>query len=128
MSDLSRAVASVLEDGGFTDVFTTVPSAAWCAEPIVVRQGDFSRGARTSDGDRGSTPVTVSVVRESPREGGRVAFACEDLLRSPAWERHSRAGELRVCGVDTTVPHLSGRDSSGRYVWEFTADLSVARR
>ena len=59
------SVANMLVDAHFSCCFSKVlPSALDCAEPIVVTEGVFTRDSRIAEEERGSTVVTVMVVRE----------------------------------------------------------------
>jgi hypothetical protein len=124
---LSFLVANMLLEGDFASYFASVPSAAECPEPIVLRQGRFEREARMEDEERGHVTVAVLVVREVAVDAEADAIACERLVRSGGWERHAENGSWRVCGLDTTAPAFRERDGSGRFVWEFNVTLTVVR-
>lgn len=120
-------VKEALVRGDFTNCFTKPVSALACAEPIVVLEGAFSRTSRIDGEERGSVPVAVLVVREDAEAAESVAFACEQMLRGCDWERDAGAWPFRVVGLDSTAPRFKERDSSGRFVWEFSVELTVAR-
>lgn len=122
------SIAKLLADGHFTSCFTKVlPSALDCAEPIVVTEGAFSRGARLAEEERWSVVVTVMVVREVMADAESVAAAAELAVRRADWEPYADAGGYRIVGIDTTAPALKERDSSGRYVWAFDVTCTVVR-
>ena len=127
MSRVANLVKEALVRGDFTDCFTKPVSALSCAEPIVLAEGAFSRTSRIDGEERGNVPVRVMVVREDADEAEGIAVACEQLLRGCDWERRAEASPYRVVGLDSTAPRFKERDSSGRFVWEFTVDLTVAR-
>lgn len=120
-------VAKALLEGDFSSYFSKVPSAAECAEPIVLREGKFEREARGDDSERGHVAVTVLVAREAEATVEGDAEACERWLRSFGWERHSENGSWHIVGLDTTAPAFRERDRSGRFVWAFDVVLTVVR-
>ena len=124
---LAFLVAKALLEGDFASYFAGVPSAAQDPEPIVVREGAFSREALMDGEERGRVDVRVLVVRDEEAAAERDADACERWLRSFGWEAASRDGRWRVCGMDTTAPAMGARDGSGRYVCSFEVRLTVVR-
>lgn len=122
------AVAGMLADADFTSVFTTVPSALLCAEPIVVRWESFERESRQCGEERGTAAVEVLVVREAEAEAMAVALAAEQAVRASgraAWNEEDAGA--RIVGIDAEAPVFKGQDASGRCVWGFRALLTVAR-
>ena len=127
MSRVANLVKESLVRGDFANCFTKPVSALSCAEPIVVLEGVFSRTSRIDGEERGGVPVTVLVVREDADAAETVAVACEQLLRCCDWEWGAEAFPYRVVGLDSTAPRFKERDASGRFVWEFSFELTVAR-
>ncbi|MBQ9001239.1 MAG: hypothetical protein IJ087_05235 [Eggerthellaceae bacterium] len=125
---LSNLVKNMLVSGDFSDYFSTFPpSAREHPESVVLLEGEFGRESRIDGEERGTVPVRVLVVREDAAEAEELAIAMERHLRNADWEPFCEAGPWRIVGLDTTAPVLKERDSSGRYVWKFTATLTVAR-
>ena len=120
-------VAKLLVEAKFTSVFTEIPSALACPEPIVVAAGGFVREVRQVEEERGAVTVSVRVVRNARRDAESVACACERALGRARWEECADAGQFHVCGLDTTAPELESQDSSGRWVYRFETILTIAR-
>lgn len=122
------AVAGMLAAADLTGVFVAVPSALVCTEPVVVRFAGFSRESRQDGEERGVARVEVLVVRERDAGTMEAAFAAEAAVRASGCTAWNVEGSgVRVVGIDTEAPTFRTRDSSGRYVWGFTALLTVAR-
>ena len=125
---VSSLIMNALVSGDFSGYFSTFPpSAAEHTECVVVLEGAFERESSIEGEERGTVPVTVLVVREIAADAEAAAIACEQWLRSYGWERDSEAWPWRICGIDTTAPAFKERDSSGRFVWEFTVTVTVVR-
>ena len=121
-------IRNTLVSGNFSGYFSTFPpSATEHPECVVVLEGAFGRESRIGGEERGTVPVTVLVVRDADADAEAVAIACEQWLRSYGWERDSEAWPYRIAGIDTTAPAFKERDSSGRYVWEFTVIVTLVR-
>ena len=118
------SIAKLLVDDHFSKV---CPSTLDCEEPIVVKEGAFSRSSRLAEEERGSVVVTVLVVREVMADAESVAAAAELAVRRADWEPYADAGEYRIVGIDTSAPAYKGRDSSGRFVWSFDVTCTVVR-
>lgn len=127
LGSCADSVANMLVKAKFTSVFTEIPSALSCPEPIVVAAGGFVREMRQVAEERGAVTVSVRVVRNLRRDAESVACACERALRRARWGECADAGQYRVCGLDTAAPELESRDSSGRWVYRFEVILTVAR-
>lgn len=113
--DVAGAVASMLYALGFAGVFCAPPSAALCAEPIVVAQGAFSREARLADGsERGRVDVGVLVCREEAAAAEAVCLAAERALRGAAWPID--VDGVRIASADSDGAGPRGRDGSGRWL------------
>lgn len=125
--NIANQIKNILLSSGFSNVFSTIPSALDCAEPIVVSQGDFSREARRAEEERGTLPVTVLVVRDVAANAEAVAVSCERAVRGANWEPFAEAWPWRIVGVDTTAPAFKERDGSGRFIWALEADCTMAR-
>lgn len=121
------SVANLLVKAKFMSVFTEIPSALACPEPIVVAVGGFVREVRQVGEERGAVTVSVRVVRNARRDAESVAYACERALRRARWEECADAGQFSIVGLDTTAPELELQDSSGRWVCKFEVILTVAR-
>lgn len=122
------AAFGMLQAAGVGDVFCFAPSALLSAEPVVVRWAGFSRESRQDGEERGIASVEVLVVREKDPDAHDVAFACETAVRSSGRATWNVEGSgARILGIDTDAPAFRERDSSGRFVWAFTARLTVAR-
>ena len=127
MSSIGKFFVFPQLDGYFTNYFTKSVSALVCAEPIVILDGRFEREARTAEGERGTVPVAVLVVREVDADAEAVATAVEQRLRHCDWERASYVWPWRLVGLDSSAPFFKERDGSGRYVWEIDLTLTVVR-
>lgn len=127
LGSCADSVANLLVKAKFTSVFTEIPSALSCPEPIVVAAGGFVREVRQVEEERGAVTVSVRVVRNARRDAESVAYACERALRRAHWEKCANAGRFRICGLDTAAPELDSQDSSGRWVYKFEVILMVAR-
>ena len=124
---IASLISSALLSGDFSNHFSKLPSALDCEQPIVVAEGAYQRESRIEGEERGRVPVTVMVVRDVASEAEGVAAACERWLRGCSWERDAEAGGWRIAGIDIEAPRFKERDSSGRYVWEFTVDVTAVR-
>lgn len=127
MSLISELIRNTLVRGDFTNCFTKPVSALACSEPIVLRDGGFTRSVRMDGEERGVSGIAVLVVREDPVAAEADAVACERLLRGCDWERDAELGPYRIVGVDTTAPRFDRRDGSGRYVWKFDVEVTAVR-
>lgn len=128
MKAVVGVVAGMLLASGMANVFTVAPSSLLCEEPIVVRWAGFSRESRQDGEERGTASVEVLVVRETDSGARDAAFLCEAAVRSSgraAW--NAEGSGARILGIDTDAPSFRERDSSGRFVWAFTARMAVAR-
>ena len=121
------SVAKLLVDAKFTSVFTEIPSALACPEPIVVAAGGFVRDVRMAEEERGAVTVAVRVVRNVSANAESAAYACERALRRARWEECAEAGQFRIVALDTSAPALELQDKSGRWVWKFEVVLTVVR-
>jgi len=118
----------MLVSGDFSGYFSTfAPSAADVPEPVVLVEGPFSRESCINGEERGIVPVSARVVREDAEEAESLAIALEAFLRGADWEPFSESGPWRVVGLDTTAPSFRERDSSGRFVYEFTVEVTAVR-
>ena len=124
---LSFLVAKALLEGNFASYFAKVPSTVECEQPIVLKEGPFTRDSRQQDEERGTVTVFVMVVREVEADAERDACLCERRLRTFGWESAAENGSWRICGLDTTAPAFKERDGSGRFVWQFNVILTVVR-
>lgn len=120
-------IKNLLLNSDFSNVFSTIPSALDCAEPIVVSAGELKRESRLHEEERGSVPVDVLAVREVAADAEAVAVACEKAVRRADWEPYADSGEYRIVGLDTTAAAFREHDSSGRFVWGFEMDCTVVR-
>lgn len=127
MSLVANLIRNVLVRGDFTNCFTKPVSALVCAEPIVLRDEGFERTSRIDGEERGTAAIGVLVVREDPDAAEGDAIACEQMIRGCDWERDAEAWPYRIVGVDTTAPRFEKRDGSGRFVWKFEIEATVAR-
>lgn len=125
---VANLIKNMLVSGDFSGYFSTfAPSAADEPEPVVLAEGPFARESRIEGEERGSVPVTVLVVREDASDAESLAIALEAFLRDADWEPFSESGPWRIVGLDTTAPAFRERDSSGRFVYEFTAEVTAVR-
>lgn len=120
-------IKNMLLNSDFSNVFSTIPSALDCAEPIVVSAREFKRESRLHEEERGSVPVDVLVVRKVEADAEAVAIACEKAMRRADWEPYADSDEYRIVGLDTTAPTFQERDSSGWFVWGFEVECTVVR-
>lgn len=119
--------AEVLADLGYTNVFTTPPSALVCCEPIVLGSAGWERESRQSDGsERGREAVRVLVCCDCAHDAEATCRAVERDLRGAAWPAGAVGGE-RVVAVDPDLPRSLGRDGSGRWLWGFDLECVVVR-
>ena len=125
--NVADQIKNMLLSSGFSNVFSTIPSALDCAEPIVVSQGEFSHEARLVEEERGTLHVTVLVVRDVAANAEAMAVSCEKAVRGADWEPFAEAWPWRIVGIDTTAPAFKERDGSGRFVWAFEAACTVVR-
>lgn len=125
---VANLIKDMLISGDFSGCFSTfAPSAADEPEPVVLVEGPFARESRIDGEERGTVPVSVLVVRETAAEAKGLAAALESFVRGSDWEPFCESGPWRVAGVDTTAPAFRERDSSGRFVWEFTVEVTAVR-
>ena len=87
----------------------------------------LTAAALPAAGEAGVTIFTRLVVREDAEEAESLAIALEAFLRGADWELFSESGPWRVVGLDTTAPSFRERDSSGRFVYEFTVEVTAVR-
>lgn len=125
----AATVAGKLAELGYTNVFTTPPSALVCCEPIVVAPGGWEREARLPDGsERGREDVGVLVCCDDPRDAEATCRACERELRAAEWDGAAGAEGLRLVSVDSGGAQARGRDASGRWLWGFSLECVVVRK
>ena len=120
-------IKNLLLNSDFSNVFSTIPSALDCAEPIVVSAGELKRKSRLHEEERGSVPVDVLAVREVELDAEAIAVACEKAVRRADWEPYADSSKYRIVSLDTTAPAFRERDSSGRFVWDFKVDCTAVR-
>ncbi len=128
-------VARALRACGYLNVYTCVPSALDCCEPIVVRQHGWTCEARLDDGrERGIERVRVYVVMDCERDAESTALAvCRDLyaadwLAVGAWVAEKLGRDAaRIVAVEMGAPEDLGRDGSGRWVRSVDVSCSVVR-
>ncbi len=125
--NVADQIKNMLLSCEFSNVFSTIPSAMNCSEPIVVSQGAFSREARLAEEERGTLHVTVLVVRDVAADAEAMAVSCEKAVRGADWEPFSEAWPWRIVTIETTAPAFKERDGSGRFVWAFEAACTVVR-
>lgn len=122
------AVAEMLRTLGFGNAFTAPPSVRRCADPIVVACGGWERSSRqVGEAERGIRHVGVLVCCEDPHDAEATACAAERGLRRADWTGAGPGWHMRVAAVDTDAPAPHGRDGSGRWLWGFTVELTIAR-
>ncbi|MBQ9002668.1 MAG: hypothetical protein IJ087_12525 [Eggerthellaceae bacterium] len=125
---VANLIKNMLFSGDFSGYFSTfAPSAADEPEPVVLAEGPFERESRIEGEERGTVPMSVLVVREDAEEAESLAIALEAFLRGAEWEPFSESGPWRIVGLDTTAPAFRERDSSGRFVYEFTVEVTAVR-
>lgn len=125
---LCRAVAAELAGAGVAGARVRACSALACAEPVVVRFAGFEREARFDGEERGRALVEVLAVRETDAEAAAAAEAAEAAVRGANLNTWNEGlSGARALGADTEAPARRGRDGSGRWVWGFTARITVAR-
>ena len=128
-------VAQALRACGYSNVYSGVPSALFCCEPLVVRQHEYERAARFDDGtERGCERVRVYVCMDyEPDAAGTAAAVCRDLANADWAAVHEWAtaqyGEeaVRIVAVSAGAPDDLGRDSSGRWVRAIDLLCTVVR-
>lgn len=120
--------AALLAEAGYASVFVRPPAAWLCAEPIVLTCGEWSRDARTPDGqERGLRSVDALVCCEDAHDAEATCRGVERDLRTRDWEGVGDGWRCRVAAVDSDAPCPRGRDASGRWLWGFTLLLKVVR-
>ena len=125
---MGGVVASLLASLGFSNVFTSPPSAMLCADPIVVTCGSWRRASSQVDGcERGVRTVDVLVCCDDPGDAEATACSVERDLRLADWAGKGTGWHARVVSADTTAPAPRGRDGSGRWLWGFSVDLTIVR-
>ena len=123
----AETAAEALAGLGYTNVFTTPPSALVCCEPIVLSSVGWERESRQADGtERGRERGRVLVCCDGATDAEATCRAVERDLRLAAWPAGCAGGE-RVVAVDTGMPLAAGRDGSGRWLWGFDATFTVVR-
>ena len=128
-------VAQALRACGYSNVYSGVPSALFCCEPIVVRQHEYECAARFDDGtERGCERVRVYVCMDCEADAVATAAAvCRDLAGADwaavqEWAT-AQYGEdaVRIVAVSAGAPDDLGRDSSGRWVRAIDVLCTVVR-
>ena len=113
----TRYVALALQGRGYSNVFTFVPSVRDCAEPIVVRQHEWTREVRFDDGtERGAERVRVYMCMDCEVDAENTANAVVRDLRLVDWGSVPVDDDMRIVSVDVGAPAELGRDGSGRWV------------
>lgn len=120
-------VAQALRDCGYSNVYSGVPSALFCCEPIVVRQHEYEQQARFDDGtERGCERVRVYVCMGCEADAVATAAAvCRDLAGAD-WAAVA-ADDVRIVAVSAGAPDDLGRDGSGRWVRAIDVLCTVVR-
>ena len=125
---VANLIKNMLVSNDFSGHFSTfAPSAADEPEPVVLVEGPFERESRVEGEERGIVPVSVLVVREDASEAETLAIALEAFLGGTDWEPFSESGPWRIVGIDTEAPSFRERDSSGRFVYEFSVGVTAVR-
>lgn len=121
----AAVVVSALRALGYANAYG-IPVAPWlCEEPIVVGPGRFDRESRQADGQvRGVRKLTVHVCMELSQDAEVTARAVAADLAGVDWLSMTRA-PLRVLAGDVGQPVYSGRDASGRWIWNVPLSLTV---
>lgn len=119
------AVVAALRLLGYSNAYR-VPVAPWlCEEPIVVSPGEFQRESRQVDGAvRGKRELTVHVCMDDPRDAEVTARHVVARLAGVDWVSLTWA-PLRVLAGDVGQPVATGRDSSGRWLWDVPLALTM---
>ena len=108
--------AEVLAGLGYTNVFTTPPSALVCCEPIVLAPAGWERESRQADGgERGREIVRVLACCDRAADAEATCRAVERDLRGATWPADADV-RGRVVSVDTDMPRGMGRDVDDRDV------------
>ena len=124
----ARCVALALRGRGYTNVFTFVPSVRDCAEPIVVRQHEWTQEARFDDGtERGAERVRVYVCMDGEVDAESTAAAVVRDLQLVDWGSVPVGDDVRIVSVDAGAPAELGRDGSGRWVRTIDVLCTVVR-
>ena len=120
-------VAQALRDCGYSNVYSGVPSALFCCEPIVVRQHEYECVAQFDDGtERGCERVRVYVCMGCEADAVATAAAvCRDLAGAD-WAAVA-ADDVRIVAVSAGAPDDLGRDGSGRWVRAIDVLCTVVR-
>jgi hypothetical protein len=125
---VARYVALALQGRGYSNVFTFVPSVRDCAEPIVVRQHEWTREVRFDDGtERGAERVRVYVCMDAEADAESTAAAVVRDLLLVDWGSVPVDDGVHVVSVDVGAPAELGRDGSGRWVRTVDVLCTVVR-
>ncbi len=118
-------VVSALRALGYSNTYG-ISVAPWlCEEPVVVSPGEFERESLQVDGYvRGVRTLTVHVCMDSPQDAEVTARSVAKDLAGIDWLAATHA-PLRVLAGDVGQPVYSGRDSSGRWIWDVPLSLTV---
>jgi hypothetical protein len=119
-------VVSALRTLGYANAYG-VPVAPWlCSEPIVVCPKEFERESLQTDGSiRGTRKLVAIVCMDDPTDAETTARTAARELTGFAWQHLANAGGLRPISCDVAQPEFSGRDSSGRWLWQIQLSLEV---
>ena len=124
----ARYVALALQGRGYSNVFTFVPSVRDCAEPIVVRQHEWTREARFDDRtERDAERVRVYVCMDGETDAESTSAAVVRDLLLVDWGSVPVGEDVRIVSVDVGAPAELGRDGSGRWVRTVDVLCTVVR-
>lgn len=119
-------VVAALRTLGYANAYG-VPVAPWlCSEPIVVCPKEFEQKTLQVDGSiRGIRKLVVIVCMDDPTDAETCARTAARELAGFAWQHLAGADGIRPISCDVAQPEFSGRDSSGRWLWQIQLSLEV---
>lgn len=124
--DLLDVMRRRLNEGGITDVFTTMPDGRRFPESVTIAFGVPDRKIVYYDGTTTSPlRVTVIVMRVSEYEAMATAQLAESILATSPLDSENGSYELE--SFETTDPQPLPWDESGRFVWVFDAYIDTRK-
>ena len=125
--DLTRVIASRIEDAGLGKAYTKQPNSLKAPESIVVILGAPSRENFYFDGTRDVTQnVNIYVRRREENEAASIAEQAGAVLRKA--DLSSENGSYELTSVTPSTAHPFAFDPSGFFIWAVEAEVSMTRK